>query len=169
MPGTVHFLSSCSALFLIIHLLHTVLPFCVLYFYPTLIWLDFTVKSLFSRRASEYCLPGGFCFVLFFYGWKHLFIAFYFNNVSWLLQHTGNQIHSSFFHQKDYKIAGRTKDANREGVFYLRSGTAGSSPLKEFRVCSCHHHCQSQKRKETFLLPIISDKKTILRCSKLKL
>lgn len=66
-------------------------------------------------------------------------------------------------------MAGKTKDTNREVEFCLGSGTSGSSPpLKEAGALSCHHHCQNQKRKKPFFYFLISDKKTKLRCSKLK-
>ena len=47
LPSPRHFLRPFSALFSIIHLLNTILPFCVLYFSSALVWLDFTVRSIF--------------------------------------------------------------------------------------------------------------------------
>lgn len=49
-----HFLPTYSALFSTIHLLNTILSFCVLYFSSTLVWLDLIVKCfLFFPKKTQ--------------------------------------------------------------------------------------------------------------------
>lgn len=121
------------------------IPFCVLCFYPTLIWLDFTV--IFFKKGPCVLSPWSSFVCLFFIVENICLLPFTFLGQCNIQK---NRNHLGILSKKITKLLEGLKMQTRR----KRSETIGSSPpLKKLGMLSCHHHCQSQKTRETFFLP----------------